>query len=636
MKLAQVPKPFSRLSAIAALVVALAGLPAAAAGGGHEDGKQGTTVADEHVTVTQMPEEPIGFTPCVQGKAGPFRCHQADLLTFWPPSEFGGGPSSGFGGPGNDVWGWTDPETRTEWVIMGRSNGTSFIDISDPKNPVLVADLPRHQTNALWSDIKVYENYAFVVKEGSGNGMQVFDLTRLRDIDYADAPVTVDEDAHYNRFGNSHNLFINEDTGFAYAVGTTGDVPGASANVVTIDPPSSAAGTYQATGANFGPAPDETGVSGDVVLVNDGVGTTTDGCEPLVGFPAGSIALVDRGICSFVQKANNAQDAGAVGMIVANNVGGNPITMGGTDPSIAISSVMVSLDDGNTIKAGLPASGTVTRNPEGNPCRVGLHIVDISDPLTPTFAGCFDEDGNTHDVQCVIYHGPDERYQGREICFASNNSGAFGGPRVTTVDVTDKSNMVILSRTPQGAPAAFSHQGWLTEDHRYFLHDDESDEIRFGGRTRTRVFDTSDLENVFVQAVYHGETRAADHNLYVRGRYAYEANYFDGLRVINITKIDHPGDEFAPETPSAPDHQGLREVACFDTDPTRNDIPGFGGSWSNYPFFKSGVVAVSGFDGLFLVKPRIGVKAAFPDGSGKNEPSGNPGGNSGGGTAGCL
>jgi hypothetical protein len=130
-------------------------------------------------------------------------------------------------------------------------------------------------------------------------------------------------------------------------------------NRVTIDPPSSAAGTYLATGANFGPAPDETGISGDVVLVDDGTDTTTDGCEPLVGFPAGAIALVDRGTCTFVLKANNAQAAGATAMIVANNVAGAPITMGGTDPGIVIPSVMISLDDGTTIKGGLPATGRV-------------------------------------------------------------------------------------------------------------------------------------------------------------------------------------------------------------------------------------------------------------------------------------
>ncbi len=135
-------------------------------------------------------------------------------------------------------------------------------------------------------------------------------------------------------------------------------------NVVTIDPPSSAAGSYQASGAVFGPEFTAEGIDGDVVLVDDGVGATADACEPLVGFPAGSIALLDRGTCAFTVKVKNAQDAGATAALVANNVAGNPITMGGSDPTITIPSAMVSLDDGNTIKAGLPATGNIARDPE--------------------------------------------------------------------------------------------------------------------------------------------------------------------------------------------------------------------------------------------------------------------------------
>jgi choice-of-anchor B domain-containing protein len=261
---------------------------------------------------------------------------------------------------------------------------------------------------------------------------------------------------------------------------------------------------------------------------------------------------------------------------------------------------MISLDDGTTIKAGLPATGTVSPNPDANPCRTGLHIVDIRDPLNPTFAGCFDQDGGSHDVQCVVYKGPDARFHGREICFNSSN-GLDLGPRLTVVDVTDKSNMEILSRTFQGEPAAFSHQGWLTPDQRYFVHNDESDEIQNGGLSRTRIFDVSDLTDVFVQSVYHGETHAADHNLYIKGRQAFLTNYFDGLRVVNIRGVDQTGPPH-PDTPTLPNNTGIREVACFDTDPTRNDEAGFGGSWSNYPYFDDNIVAVSGFDGLFILQ----------------------------------
>jgi choice-of-anchor B domain-containing protein len=578
----------------------------------------------------------MGDRACVHGFAGPFPCDRADLMSFLPMDEIGGGPGSIFGGPGNDVWGWTDPQTGKEWVIAGRSNGTSFVDASDPKDPVFVADLPAHGETELHSDMKVFEDHAFIVKDGPNNGIQVFDLTRLRDVDPEDAPVTVDADAVYEEISNAHDIAINEDTGFAYAVGATGGAIGELPNLVTIDAPSSAAGAYQAAGASFGAAPDETGVTRDVVLVNDGEGTTTDGCQALVGFPAGSIALVDRGACNFTVKANNAQDAGAAAMIVANNVGGAPFNMGGSDPGIVIPSVMISLADGNTIKAGLPASGTVSSNPEANPCDGGgLHIVDIREPQNPTFAGCFDEDGYTHDVQCVIYEGPDERYQGRELCFASNPESPGVVDALTIVDVTDKSNPQLVGKVFEGEPNTFSHQAWLTPDQRYVLHDDESDNgsssQAIQGRSRTRVFDVRDLENPSLQAVYHHPTRAPVHNLYTRGRFMYNANYIDGLRVVNIVGIDWPGDEFLPQTPSAPDHQGLFEVACFDTDPFRNDTGVFpdgrtawGGSWSNYPFFESGVVAVSGFDGLFLVRPRVPFDADVPPGATKRPPRINP------------
>jgi len=141
-------------------------------------------------------------------------------------------------------------------------------------------------------------------------------------------------------------------------------------NLVTVDPPSAAAGSYEASGAAFGPAPTAGGLSGAIELVNAGpnpafpAALPAEGCGPLVGFTAGAIALVDRGTCPFVLKAANAQAAGAVAMIVTNSAPGTPITMGGTDPTITIPSVMVSQADGNTIKAGLPATGSVSRNPE--------------------------------------------------------------------------------------------------------------------------------------------------------------------------------------------------------------------------------------------------------------------------------
>lgn len=151
-------------------------------------------------------------TPCVGGMADGYPCSGYDLQSHIPLSVFN---SSG----ANDSWGWTDPLDGKEYVLMGLENGTAFIDISDPINPVYLGKLPTHTSATTWRDIKVYSNYAFVVSEASGHGMQVFDLTRLRSV--ANPPETFTEDAHFGGFGSAHNVVINEDTGYAYAVGTT-------------------------------------------------------------------------------------------------------------------------------------------------------------------------------------------------------------------------------------------------------------------------------------------------------------------------------------------------------------------------------------------------------------------------------
>jgi len=97
--------------------------------------------------------------------------------------------------------------------------------------------------------------------------------------------------------------------------------------------------------------------------VNDGTAAPTLGCNVLVGFTPGNIAIVQRGTCTFVVKVKNAQDAGAIAVIVGNNVAGDPITMGGADATITIPSLMVSLADYNLVSANLPANATLRANP---------------------------------------------------------------------------------------------------------------------------------------------------------------------------------------------------------------------------------------------------------------------------------
>lgn len=220
-------------------------------------------------------------------------------------------------------------------------------------------------------------------------------------------------------------------------------------------------------------------------------------------------------------------------------------------------------------------------------CGEGIHIVNITDPLNPSFSACFSQQGYTHDVQCVIYDGPDTRYTGSEICFASNEN------QVDIVDVSDKTNTQLIS-TFLYPGTFYTHQGWLTEDHQYFIIDDESDEMITGIRTRSIICDATDLENPILKNIYEAESSAIDHNMYVKGKYVYQANYRSGLRILDINSIS----------------DGImEEVAFFDVYPD-DDENKFNGAWSNYPFFKSGLIIVSSIErGLFVLRmetPEVG------------------------------
>lgn len=164
----------------------------------------------------EVPDEPLSDVACRQGLAGPFPCNNVDLAAYLPLSAIGGANR------GNDIWGWTDPETGSEYALMGTTFGTSFVDVTNPTAPVYLGMLRSHQPLVRtifrqWSDIKVYADHAYVVSEEPLHGMQVFDLTRLRG---ATEEQTWSEDAHYPLFGGAHNIAINEDSGFAYAIGT--------------------------------------------------------------------------------------------------------------------------------------------------------------------------------------------------------------------------------------------------------------------------------------------------------------------------------------------------------------------------------------------------------------------------------
>lgn len=137
--------------------------------------------------------------------------------------------------------------------------------------------------------------------------------------------------------------------------------PTANNNLLEINSPSSLSGPYQAVQAGFGPSVPTTPLTADFVLVDDNTGDNEDACEAIVNAADlnGKIAVIRRGSCTFVLKVEAAEAAGAVAVIMVNNVAGAPITMGGADPGIGIPSVMVSQADGEAIISALLSSTSI-------------------------------------------------------------------------------------------------------------------------------------------------------------------------------------------------------------------------------------------------------------------------------------
>ena len=383
------------------------------------------------------------------GKVEVFDCGAVNLLSFLPPSKLS---HDGRYAEISSLWGWTDAETGREWAILGRATGATFIDITKPTAPVVVADLPPtpKARPSSWREIKVYKDHAFIVSDGSGpHGVQIFDLRRLRTMQPQPngRPRRVEADTVYSNVASVHNIAVNEESGFAYAVGANG---------------------------------------------------------------------------------------------------------GGTT------------------------------------CGGGLHMIDVRDPKKPSFAGCYADTGSglaktgySHDVQCVIYNGPDARYARKEICIGSNESA------ISIADVTDKAKPRFVSRGSYPT-SAYIHQGWFDESRRYFYVNDEGDEMNgTAKKTRTLIWDLADLENPRLVKEHLGLHGAIDHNLYIKGQLMYQANYTSGLRILSIKDPVNP-----------------REIGFFDTAPYHdNNAASFNGAWNVFPFFKSGTIIVSSIEqGLFVLR----------------------------------
>ncbi len=186
--------------------------------------------------VDEFSQTASGPETCEEGTVAQFECSDVDLLSFVPIAELGGAVATEL----SDIWGWTDSATGREYALVGRTDGTSFVDITDASHPVFLGDLPLTDgaRSSFWRDIKVYGDHAFIVADASGNhGMQVFDLTQLRHVE--SPPVRFVETARYDGISSAHNIVINEDTGFAYAVGSRsrGETCGRGLHMIDIREP---------------------------------------------------------------------------------------------------------------------------------------------------------------------------------------------------------------------------------------------------------------------------------------------------------------------------------------------------------------------------------------------------------------
>ncbi|HZW62727.1 MAG TPA: choice-of-anchor B family protein [Flavobacteriaceae bacterium] len=216
----------------------------------------------------------------------------------------------------------------------------------------------------------------------------------------------------------------------------------------------------------------------------------------------------------------------------------------------------------------------------------GPVFIDISNPVSPQAAGGYSAYGYTHDAQVITYNGPDSDYTNHEILVASNGSTS-GADRILILDVTDKNSPQFISEISYPNPG-YAHQGWFTDDHRYFIFGDEQDEIFFGMNTRTLIFDLQDLDNPVLSSTYTGPTPSIDHNGFVNGNLFYLANYSAGLRVLDITNIGAATN-------------AMTEIGYFDTLPENNNVSYYG-AWSVYPYFQSGNIVVNDTNrGLFII-----------------------------------
>ena len=240
---------------------------------------------------------------------------------------------------------------------------------------------------------------------------------------------------------------------------------------VAILAPAAIAGPKEAGTAAFGPA--SFSISGNVVVVNDGAGTLSDGCtSPFVNAAAvsGKIAFIDRGTCGFAVKVKNAQLNGAVGVIVGNNAGGTTIAnMGGADATITIPSLLVSQNNGTAIKTQVsPVSASLARGGNGSASSVSWLIGEdssafggaIRDMYNPT---CYGHPGKVTDRQYSC--GPNTQAGdngGVHINSGIPNhayallvdGGTYNGQSITAIGLTKAAHIYYRAQSVYQGPAS--------------------------------------------------------------------------------------------------------------------------------------------------------------------------------------
>lgn len=204
-----------------------------------------------------------------------------------------------------------------------------------------------------------------------------------------------------------------------------------------------------------------------------------------------------------------------------------------------------------------------------------------------------------HDAQCVVYRGPDERYQGRDICYGYNED------TLTIYDATEKNGKntsSIISRTGYYG-ASYTHQGWTTDPEwqEFLIMNDELDEEERVGNAAdgvpvTYIWDIRDLENPKQTGYYKHKVTGIDHNLYVNDGLATLSNYGAGIHILDVSGL-----------PQDPTGGNVEEIAFFDIHPEDDDLPGGGvvdfvGTWGHY-CLPSGYCFVNTIErGGFVVK----------------------------------